>query len=99
MFQGCFALTCSKCHTGFCAWCLANCGRDAHSHVARCVENKNGRDVFGSIEQFNNHHNNRRRLEVIKILRAKSEKVIRLVMGKILKPLSNLSIEIKFEDI
>lgn len=36
-FDGCCALTCGGCRRGFCAYCLADCGRDAHDHVARCA--------------------------------------------------------------
>jgi hypothetical protein len=46
-FNGCFALTCSRCNAGFCAWCLAHCGNDAHAHVAQCAHNTSrGKDVF-----------------------------------------------------
>ena len=46
-FNGCFALTCSRCKAGFCGWCLADCGRDAHRHVANCRLNQNpDRNVF-----------------------------------------------------
>jgi serine/threonine protein kinase/Ran GTPase-activating protein (RanGAP) involved in mRNA processing and transport len=40
-FSDCTALTCgvSTCKAGFCAWCLADCGEDAHQHVPRCPEN------------------------------------------------------------
>jgi hypothetical protein len=40
-FSGCTALTCgvSSCKAGFCAWCLMDCGRDAHQHVPRCPDN------------------------------------------------------------
>ena len=40
-FTGCTALTCgvSTCKTTFCAWCLADCGVDAHPHVLQCREN------------------------------------------------------------
>lgn len=35
VFDGCFALTCQRqgCGCGFCAYCLKDCGRDAHAHV------------------------------------------------------------------
>jgi hypothetical protein len=37
-FTGCFALSCSRCDCGFCAWCGADSGsNDAHPHVARCT--------------------------------------------------------------
>ena len=37
-FTGCMALTCSQagCGCGFCGWCLADCGSDAHAHVRTC---------------------------------------------------------------
>lgn len=35
-FSGCFAVSCGNCPTGFCGFCLQNCGRDAHAHVASC---------------------------------------------------------------
>ena len=38
-FDDCFALTCARCPCGFCAWCLADCGADAHRHVAHCDRN------------------------------------------------------------
>ena len=37
-FDGCFALKCSRCAAAFCAYCLADCGRDAHQHVGTCPE-------------------------------------------------------------
>jgi len=52
-FNGCFALTCSRCNAGFCAWCLAHCGNDAHAHVAQCAHNTSrGKDVFGTEASF-----------------------------------------------
>jgi hypothetical protein len=35
-FEGCFALSCARCAAAFCAWCCADCGGDAHAHVAAC---------------------------------------------------------------
>ena len=36
-YVGCAALTCSRatCGCGFCAYCLADCGTDAHDHCIR----------------------------------------------------------------
>lgn len=49
-FEGCFALQCSRCSCAFCAWCLNDCGDDAHSHVASCDMNiTEGKEVYGSI--------------------------------------------------
>ena len=38
-FVGCFALTCSRDKAAFCAYCLEDCGADAHRHVANCPHN------------------------------------------------------------
>ncbi|CAJ1452206.1 unnamed protein product [Effrenium voratum] len=36
-FSGCFAITCHLCRTGFCGFCLHNCGKqDPHIHSANC---------------------------------------------------------------
>ena len=37
-FTGCFALKCSRnnCACAFCAYCLKDCGHDAHAHVRIC---------------------------------------------------------------
>jgi serine/threonine protein kinase len=51
-FEGCFALTCHRCRCGFCAYCLADCGNDAHAHVARCPQNGRNHEVFGKEEDF-----------------------------------------------
>ena len=52
-FEGCFALKCSKCPCGFCGWCLADCGSDAHAHVRTCTAKPPGADIFfGSHTQF-----------------------------------------------
>jgi hypothetical protein len=52
-FTGCFALTCGNCGCGFCAWCLADCGNDAHAHVAHCAHNlAPGKGVFSTEALF-----------------------------------------------
>ena len=62
-FEGCFALTCGRCRCGFCAWCLEDCGNDAHAHVAQCPEGaQNG--YYGTFAQFEEHHVQRRRRQV-----------------------------------
>jgi hypothetical protein len=59
-FSGCFALTCERCNCGFCAWCLTDCGSDAHSCAAKCGSLYGGGGVFGSQDEFNGHHDKRR---------------------------------------
>jgi hypothetical protein len=50
-FTGCCALTCARpgCAAAFCAYCLEDCGGNAHQHVARCLHGSGThvqRDVF-----------------------------------------------------
>jgi hypothetical protein len=46
-FDGCYALSCSKCKCSFCAYCLKDCGSDAHGHVVRCPESPS-KDIYGN---------------------------------------------------
>ncbi len=46
-YANCSALTCHRCGCRFCAWCLRDCGADAHQHVANCPLNMTpGRQVY-----------------------------------------------------
>ncbi|KAK7248134.1 hypothetical protein SO694_00080170 [Aureococcus anophagefferens] len=51
-FNGCFALTCSRpgCGCGFCAYCLQDCGKDAHEHVRHCRKHGATGDFFGDFD-------------------------------------------------
>ena len=74
-FDGCFALHCSNntCRCGFCAWCLKDCGTDAHPHVRHCVENASQRgdydSFFSTTEEFRKHHNKKRVTKVQALLK------------------------------
>jgi len=92
-FDGCFALSCSACHAGFCAWCLAHCGGDAHGHVANCPERRNG-GVYGTLIEFNAHHRQRRAKLVTEKLDGQTAEVRRIVLRLLAKELSDLQIEI-----
>ena len=46
-FDGCFALSCGRCRAAFCAYCLADCGKDAHAHVGTCAEGKDSLKAAG----------------------------------------------------
>ncbi len=60
-FTGCFALTCSQCKCGFCAYCLEDCGYDAHRHVANCRYNiAPGKRVSASFGVFQSAQQMRR---------------------------------------
>ena len=64
-FNGCFALTCNGCACGFCAWCLADCGQDAHRHVTECKQNlAPDRGYFSTLELFEQAHKARREREL-----------------------------------
>jgi len=55
-FSGCCALTCGGdgpgCGCAFCAWCLQDCGHDAHAHVRTCPRNPARGELFDSKRQF-----------------------------------------------
>eukprot|EP00457_Paulinella_chromatophora_P021675 gb/GEZN01024209.1/.p1 GENE.gb/GEZN01024209.1/~~gb/GEZN01024209.1/.p1 ORF type:complete len:141 (-),score=11.51 gb/GEZN01024209.1/:151-573(-) len=50
-FVGCFALKCS-CGCAFCAWCLLDCGQDAHAHVAVCPKKLDQRVYHSEFRLF-----------------------------------------------
>jgi multidrug efflux pump subunit AcrA (membrane-fusion protein) len=77
-FDGCFALTCS-CGCGFCAWCLEDCGTDAHRHVAHCKVGKG--QVHSNIAAFHDTHRRRRE----GLLRAKLQRLPPDVQQLVLK--------------
>lgn len=58
-FDGCFALTCSRCRCGFCAYCLQDCGTDAHQHVANCRHNTARGNVHAPIDAFHRSQKSR----------------------------------------
>eukprot|EP00475_Leptophrys_vorax_P007529 TRINITY_DN14772_c0_g2_i1.p1 TRINITY_DN14772_c0_g2~~TRINITY_DN14772_c0_g2_i1.p1 ORF type:complete len:126 (+),score=23.92 TRINITY_DN14772_c0_g2_i1:467-844(+) len=76
-FSGCCALTCSRCQCGFCAWCLADCGDDAHAHVAGCAHNMMaGRQVYADMKTWQKAHEARKTKNVQnKLSQVKSEVV------------------------
>ena len=92
-FSGCFALTC-RCSAGFCAWCLKDCGADAHSHIPGCVENGTPGDVFGSFERFNQHHQQRRQRLVREKFHSQSREVQNHLRRLLVKDLADLKITI-----
>ena len=62
-FSGCFALKCASCPCSFCAWCLADCGSDAHAHVAQqCSHKPSGAQKYhGSFAEFEAQNLRRRK--------------------------------------
>ena len=92
-FDGCFALTCAvnTCRRGFCAWCLKDCGADAHAHVATCPE---GKGVHGTLQAFNAHHKLRRQKKIIELLGRENAAVQKMVRTGLSKDLKDLGIKI-----
>jgi len=72
-FDGCFALSCSQCGCGFCAYCLSDCGNSAaaHEHVRACPNSLNRGDYYGSFVLFERAQQLRRRGLVQTYLRDK----------------------------
>jgi len=67
-FEGCFAISCHACNCQFCAWCLKDCGLDAHSHVKICPNSLAPGGFYGQLSQFNTVHVTQRKKAVISYL-------------------------------
>jgi hypothetical protein len=96
-FNGCFALTCSRCSCGFCAWCLHDCGNDAHEHVRQCPQNMApARSYFGELEMWRSSNNKRiQRTIENKIRQVASQQVREVVLKLIASDLHDLGIKLE----
>ena len=93
-FENCFALKCSRCGCGFCAYCLADCDRDAHRHVANCSKNlAPGRDVWASRAIFEEAQRRRRQLLLTKHLDSLQPALARDVAKALQKDLRELGLQ------
>jgi hypothetical protein len=54
--------------TGFCGWCLEDCGQDAHQHVRWCKQNPRQGELFNTADEFSAVQNRRRRERVLQYL-------------------------------
>jgi hypothetical protein len=85
-FEGCFALTCSRCGCGFCAWCFKDCGKDAHRHVASCSSNLTPkRAVFGSMSAWRESNRARVKTQVQQKLDAITNTEVKKIVLKSLE--------------
>jgi hypothetical protein len=82
-FNGCFALTCHSCSAGFCAWCLAHCGTDAHAHVAHCPKSLAPGNVFSTLDKFYEAHRERQSKQIMDLLRGVSSVVAQRVVSQL----------------
>ena len=89
-YNGCCALTCG-CGCGFCAYCLKDCGGDAHAHVPSCTE---GEGIFCSEAQFNAVQNRRRQRLVKQRLQRESNTLQQRVKELLRKDLADLNIAV-----
>lgn len=85
-FDGCFAITCTygSCRCSFCAWCLQDCGKDAHAHVLHCSESSAPGTLHSTKNVFEEHHR-KRKLVKTKALVAQAD--LSIEATKILKQL------------
>lgn len=62
-FDGCFSITCGRCQSNICGWCLAafDRSRDAHEHVKTCEKNLHPGSYYGTLEEFRVLHVSRRK--------------------------------------
>ena len=76
-YNGCAALVCrgaqaggaGGCGAAFCAWCQADCGADAHAHVAQCPEAPEGANpTFPAAGIWANHQRERLKRKVVEFL-------------------------------
>ena len=91
-FNGCFALECGRCGAGFCAWCLHDCGRDAHQHVAHCAFNLEGGNVFSTKAKFDEAQRKRQLAAAVEHLRALDGSVARKVVDACSRDLRDLGL-------
>jgi hypothetical protein len=73
-FDGCFSVTCGSpgCNCCFCAWCLEDCGTDAHAHVRACCHKAPGAtpdSYFGTFQQFKESERRRQQRLLTEYLR------------------------------
>ncbi|TYZ63596.1 hypothetical protein PybrP1_002527 [[Pythium] brassicae (nom. inval.)] len=78
-FDTCAALTCANphCAGGFCAYCLADCGADAHEHLRTCAKNPNQPYFYVLASEFHRAHKERRE----QLVRAYLHDVVRTTDG------------------
>ena len=97
-FVGCFALSCSRqgCGCNFCALCLADCGEDAHPHLAAglCRTEK---DYWGTLEELNANHAKRRTDGVVKYLEGLNPAMRALVVAAIEVDMAQLELKEEWE--
>jgi len=95
-FDGCFALSCSRqgCRCEFCAYCLADCGDNAHSHITggQCLVNTD-RELFNTAEVFADCMRQRRRALLKEFLSDKPAEFRILLLIAVARELNDLGLD------
>jgi len=91
-FDGCFALQCSRCGCGFCAWCGRYCATDAHAHVVNCPASGSNGNLFGTKKQYDNAMRHRRIGRLRTFLRGVDVEMREPVMRALRQDLTELGI-------
>eukprot|EP00668_Euglena_longa_P034724 GGOE01044581.1.p1 GENE.GGOE01044581.1~~GGOE01044581.1.p1 ORF type:complete len:834 (+),score=202.73 GGOE01044581.1:363-2504(+) len=92
-FNGCCALSCSRCPCGFCAWCGQDCGTDAHEHVPQCVEKPDGVNcMFPDVGVWDEHQRQRRQRQVQAYLDTLEVETKQAVVQELRQDLANLQL-------
>lgn len=100
-FTGCSYLQCSRCPCCFCAWCLMDCGADAHRHVANCTKNlAPARDLFASEQLWREGRLRSKREVVTGYLGKLEQRLAACVVQAVRKQLTDLELSdiiVRFE--
>ena len=90
-YNGCAALLCrgaqssgaGGCGAAFCAWCQADCGADAHGHVAQCPEAPQGANpTFPALDIWATHQRERQKRKVVGFLEGVADANLRSLVAK-----------------
>jgi hypothetical protein len=90
-FTGCCALSCSSCACNFCAWCLADCRRDAHAHIRTCPK-RLADDVYYPKDKWEESRRLRRLASVTAIFRQLEPAVAAAVAEAVAPDLADLGL-------
>ena len=96
-FDGCAALSCSRCGAGVCAYCLKDCGRDAHAHVAACPHKPvamTGAGGYGGMDSFNHHQRARKERLIHAYVKTLPKDVAKILLSKIAGDLDGTGIKV-----
>ena len=94
-FEGCFAVKCSSCPCGFCAWCFADCGSDAHPHVMQCPHKPPGnssRTYYGTAAEFEAQNLRRRKKMLCEFVGGLKPQIRQSVLHGMVKDLNDVGL-------